>query len=263
MLEPDEQARYRRHILLKEVGAQGQQALLNAHVLIVGLGGLGSPALQYLAAAGVGRLTLVDPDTVDLANLQRQTIYASDDIGASKAAAAAEFVRRLNPSISVDGLAVPVGEDNASNLVADCDLVLEGVDSFAARRVLNRACMMARTPLLSAAIGRFDGQLSLFTPYAGDLPCYGCLVPQAPPRDAVATCAEEGVLGPLAGVIGSLAALEVIKTIVGFGEGLAGRLLVYDGLSQRMRNIGLPRDPACPECRTLERPEKKGPIKLA
>ena len=262
-LNDGERARYLRHILLKEVGAQGQLRLKSAHVAIVGLGGLGAPIVSYLAAAGAGCLRLIDPDTVDLSNLQRQTLYATGDVGAGKADAAAAFARRLNPEITVVAHAHALDDANAATLLAGADLIIEGVDSFAARYTASRAAMATRTPLLSAAIGRFDGQLSLFTPYAGDLPCYRCFLSEAPPREAVMTCTEEGVLGPLAGVMGSLAALEAIKTIAGFGETLAGRLLIYDGLAQRMRNVALPRDPSCADCAGLPRDPVDPKMRLA
>lgn len=254
MLDADARERYLRHILLRQVGAQGQLKLQAARVLVVGAGGLGSPMIQYLAAAGVGALGLVDDDAVALSNLQRQTIYRDEDIGAPKVDRAAAFVRALNPDIDVVMHREKIDAANAAALVARYDIVAEGVDNFETRFALNDACVMARKPLVSAAIGRFEGQLSLFKPWAGaSLPCYRCLVPQAPPRDQQVNCAEEGVIGPLAGIIGSMAALETLKEIVGFGDSLAGRLIVYDGLGATMRNIALPRDPDCPSCGALER----------
>lgn len=254
MLDADARERYLRHILLRQVGAQGQLKLQAARVLVVGAGGLGSPMIQYLAAAGVGALGLVDDDAVALSNLQRQTIYRDEDIGAPKVDRAAAFVRALNPDIDVVMHREKIDAANAAALVARYDIVAEGVDNFETRFTLNDACIMARKPLVSAAIGRFEGQLSLFKPWAGaSLPCYRCLVPQAPPRDQQINCAEEGVIGPLAGIIGSMAALETLKEIVGFGDGLAGRLIVYDGLGATMRNIALPRDSDCPSCGALER----------
>lgn len=254
MLTREARERYLRHILLKEIGAQGQQKLLAARVLVVGAGGLGSPIIQYLVAAGVGRLGIADDDVVSISNLQRQTIYQSSDVGASKAARAASFARALNPEIEIVAHSERLGADNAVELATPYDLVIEGVDSFAARFVLNAATIRSRRPLLSAAIGRFEGQLSLFKPWAGpSLPCYRCLVPEAPPRESQLNCAEEGVVGPLAGVIGSMAALEAIKEIVGFGEGLAGRLLLFDGLRSHSRVITLPRDPSCKDCGSIVR----------
>ncbi len=253
MLSPEEQKRYLRHILLKEVGAQGQQTLKATRILIIGAGGLGAPIIQYLAAAGVGALGIVDDDTVDLTNLQRQVIYKTTDLGAPKAQSATAAAAALNPEIDITVHETRLDEHNAATLLSGYDIVVEGVDTFEARYNVNRAAMAARIPLVSAAIGRFEGQLSVFTPYAGDLPCYRCFAPAPPPRDAIINCAEEGVLGPLAGIMGSLAALETLKVVLGIGESLVGRLLVYDGLSQQMRNIALPRDPACTDCHDLNR----------
>ncbi len=254
MLDADARDRYLRHILLKEVGAQGQQKLLAARLLVVGAGGLGSPVIQYLAAAGVGVLGIVDDDRVALSNLQRQTIYRDEDVGASKVERAAAFVRALNPQVRTVAHGEKLNADNAGDIVAAYDLVIEGVDSFEARYAINAACIARQKPLISAAIGRFEGQLALFKPSAGAaLPCYRCLVPEAPPRDAEINCAEEGVLGPLAGVIGSAAALEAIKEILGLGESLAGRLFIFDGLSMSARTVRLPRDPDCPDCGRIVR----------
>ena len=254
MLDADARDRYLRHILLKEVGAQGQQKLLAARVLVVGAGGLGSPIIQYLAAAGVGLIGIADDDHVALSNLQRQTIYRDEDVGESKVARAAAFARALNPQIKIVAHREKLTGENAAARVAGYDFVVEGVDNFASRFALNAACIAARKPLISAAIGRFDGQLSVFRPWAGaELACYRCLVPETPPREMQVNCAEEGVLGPLAGVIGSMAALETLKEILNLGESLAGRLLVYDGLAATMRTIRLPRDPRCPDCGRLAR----------
>ncbi len=264
MLDADARERYLRHIFLKEVGAQGQQKLLGASVLIVGAGGLGSPIIQYLAAAGVGLIGIADDDNVSLSNLQRQTIYRDEDIGGLKVARAAAFARELNPEIKVVAHCERLNGENVARRVAAYDFVVEGVDSFASRFALNAACIAARKPLISAAIGRFDGQLSVFRPWSGaDLPCYRCLVPEAPPRELQVNCAEEGVLGPVAGVIGSMAALETLKEILGIGESLAGRLLVYDGLAATMRTIRLPRDPQCPDCSKLRRPADFAPMERA
>lgn len=254
MLNADARERYLRHILLKEVGAQGQQKLLAARVLVVGAGGLGSPIIQYLAAAGVGLIGIADDDDVALSNLQRQTIYRDEDVGQSKVARAAAFARALNPEIRIVALHEKLTGENAGDLLAGYDEIVEGVDNFGSRFALNAACIGARKPLISAAIGRFEGQLSVFKPWAGaDFPCYRCLVPEAPPREFAVNCAEEGVLGPLAGVIGSMAALETLKEILNLGESLAGRLLLYDGLAATMRTISLPRDPQCPDCGRLAR----------
>lgn len=254
MLASQARDRYLRHILLKEIGAQGQQKLLAAHVVVVGAGGVGGPVIQYLAGAGVGRLTIVDDDSVSLSNLQRQTLYRDEDIGAGKAACAARFARELNPDIVATPLAQRLGAESATALFRDADLVVEGVDTIAARHALNDASVATQTPMISAALGRFEAQLSLYKPWAGlDLPCYGCFVPEIPPREAVLSCAEEGVVGPLAGVAGSLAALEAIKELTGAGATLAGRLFIFDGLSVTARTIRMPRDPACPVCCSIER----------
>ncbi len=254
MLDADARERYLRHILLKEVGAQGQQKLFAARVLVVGAGGIGSPVIQYLAAAGVGLIGIADDDAVALSNLQRQTIFRDEDVGASKVERAAAFAHALNPQVRTVAHGEKLSVANASGLVRAYDVVIEGVDSFDSRFAINAACIEARKTLVSAAIGRFEGQLSVFKPWAGEnLPCYRCLVSEAPPREAQTNCAEEGVLGPLAGVIGSMAALEGLKEILGIGESLAGRLFHYDALSSTARTIGLPRDPACPDCGAIVR----------
>jgi len=254
MLDADARERYLRHILLKEVGAQGQQKLLSARVLVVGAGGLGSPIIQYLAAAGVGQIGIADDDAVALSNLQRQTIYRDEDVGAPKVDRAIAFARALNPDIRLVAHREKLDSANAEALIRGYDIVVEGVDAFDSRFAINAAAIAARRPLVSAAIGRFEGQLSLFKPWAGaELPCYRCFVSDAPPRETVLNCAEEGVMGPLAGVIGSLAALETLKEILGVGESLAGRILVYDGLASTTRTIRLPRDPGCPDCGAIDR----------
>jgi adenylyltransferase/sulfurtransferase len=254
MLGPDAQERYLRHILLKEIGAQGQQKLIAARVLVVGAGGVGGPVIQYLAAAGAGRLTIADDDRVALSNLQRQTIYRDADVGALKAERAAAFARALNPSISVVALPERLGAARAEALFREHDVVVEGVDTIEARQTLNAASVAARTPLVSAALGRFEAQVSIFTPWAGeDLPCYRCFVPETPPREAVIACAEEGVVGPLVGVAGSIAALEAVKAITGAGETLAGRLFIFDGLRLMARTVRLRRDPDCSVCGSIAR----------
>ncbi len=253
MLTADQTERYARHILLKEIGAQGQHKLLKARVLIVGAGGIGAPIVQYLAAAGVGAIGLVDDDVVALSNLQRQIIYGTGDIGAAKVDAAERRIAALNPDIAVEKHRVRLDGANARDLIANYDVVVEGVDNFETRFVLNSASIDARKPYLSSAIGRFTGQIALFTPYVdpGVLPCYRCLTPQAPPREDQITCAEEGVIGPLTGVVGALAAMEAIKAITGAGRTLAGRLMIYDGLQSEIRTVALPADPACKDCARL------------
>ena len=249
-MEASQRERYLRHILLKEVGGQGQQKLLAARVLVVGAGGLGAPILQYLAAAGVGQIGIVDADQVSLSNLQRQVIYKTTDIGRDKVEAAASFIGALNPDVTVTPHIDLITETNAREIIAGYDLVVEGIDNFEGRYVLNCACIAERKPLISAAVGRFEGQIATFKSYQapGTLPCYRCLVPEEPPRDAVVNCDEEGVLGVVTGVVGALAASEVVKELLGIGDSLAGRLLIYDGLSARVRNIALPADPRCPDC---------------
>jgi len=251
-MDKTQQTRYSRHILLKEVGGQGQQKLLASRVLVVGAGGLGAPIIEYLAAAGVGTLGVVDDDTVALSNLQRQVIFHTDDIGKLKAQAAKNFVEKLNPDIQIIGHHLRITDENAPAIIKDYDLVVEGVDNFETRYVLNQACMALKTPLISAAVGRFEGQLSTFKPYEnpGVLPCYRCLVPIAPPRDEQINCAEEGVLGALTGVMGTLAAMEVLKELLEIGQSLAGRLMLYDGLGGTFRTVGLPADPQCKTCGT-------------
>lgn len=249
-MNEEERERYARHILLREVGGQGQQKLRAARVLVVGAGGLGAPIIQYLAAAGVGSITVCDDDEVSLSNLQRQVIFKTADVGRKKTDAATDFASALNPGVKLTTAPYRIDETNAGALVAGIDLVVEGVDNFATRYALNAACIAAKKTLVSAAVGRFEGQLTTYKPYAapGELPCYRCFVPEEPPRDAQVNCAEEGVLGAVTGVMGTLAAMEVIKEIVGVGESLAGRMLLYDGLSASFRNIAFRADPACPDC---------------
>ncbi len=249
-MDQSQRERYARHILLREVGGQGQQKLMGACVLIVGAGGLGAPMLQYLAAAGVGTVGLADDDKVALSNLQRQVVFHTDDVGRAKTEAAKEFVARLNPHVTINDHPVRIDESNAAEIIAGYDLVAEGVDNFKTRYALNRACIDLGKPLVSAAVGRFEGQLSTFKPFEkpGVYPCYRCLVPEEPPRDAQVNCAEEGVMGAVTGVMGTLAAMEVIKEILGLGDSLTGRLMLYDGLAASFRTIALPADPNCPDC---------------
>ncbi|MGR6328361.1 HesA/MoeB/ThiF family protein [Sphingomonas sp. XXL09] len=246
-LSDDDLSRYARHIVLKEVGGGGQMRLRAAHVVVIGAGGIGSPAIQYLAAAGIGRLTIVDDDRVDLSNLQRQTIYATADIGAAKAQAAAEAAQRLNPGIVAIAIASRADAGSVTRLIADADVVLDGCDNFATRLLVADACLAAQIPLVSAAVGQFDGQLATYRGWEPDKPCYRCFVGDAPDRDGV-SCAEDGVLGPMAGVMGSLAALEVMRAITPFGEDSAGQLLMFDALALRSRTLRLPKDPGCPAC---------------
>jgi len=234
--------RYARHLVLREVGGPGQQKLKAASALIVGAGGLGSPAALYLAAAGIGTLILVDPDDVDLSNLQRQILYAEADVGQPKVEAAADRLAALNPHIFIAGAPEAFDAGNADRLVEGVDLVLDGTDDFAVRYEVNAACVRHGKPLISGAIGRWTGQVGVF----GGRPCYRCLVPETPP-DAE-TCVAVGVVGALAGVIGSMMALEAIKLIAGAGEPLLGRLMIYDALSAETRTVKVGADPECPVC---------------
>jgi molybdopterin/thiamine biosynthesis adenylyltransferase len=238
----EEVDRYARHLVLREIGGAGQQALKAASVLIVGAGGLGAPAALYLAAAGVGRIGLADPETVALSNLQRQILYASADIGRAKVEVAAERLTGLNPHVAIEPIAERLGPDNAAALVRPYDLVLDGTDDFATRFAVNDACLAEAKPLVSGAIGRWTGQVGVF---AGR-PCYRCLVPDIPPE--AETCATVGVIGALAGVIGAMMALEAIKLITHAGDSLTGRLLIYDALSAETRTVRVGADPACPAC---------------
>ena len=246
-LGDDDLARYARHIVLREIGGTGQQRLKAASVAVIGVGGIGSPAVQYLAAAGIGRLILIDDDRVDLSNLQRQTIFTTDAIGVAKVEAAKIAAQRLNPGIGIAAHAVRLAGENVTALIGDADVVLDGCDNFATRLVVADAAYRARLPLVSAAVGQFDGQLGVFRGWEVDKPCYRCFVGAAPDREG-ATCAEDGILGPVAGVVGCLAALEAIRVIAPFGDDSAGKLLVADLLSLRFRTIGLPKDPGCPTC---------------
>jgi molybdopterin/thiamine biosynthesis adenylyltransferase len=238
----DEVERYARHLVLREVGGPGQQRLKATSVLVVGAGGLGAPASLYLAAAGVGRIVLADPDVVDVSNLQRQVIFAEADVGRPKVEAAADRLKALNPHVHVDPVPVHLEPCNAPALVRGVDIVLDGTDDFATRFAVNAACVHEERTLVSGAIGRWTGQVGVFR----GRPCYRCLVPEIPP-DAE-TCVAVGVVGALAGVIGSMMALEAIKLIAGAGEPLAGRLLVYDALSAQTRTVRIGADPECPVC---------------
>ncbi|HUZ12687.1 MAG TPA: molybdopterin-synthase adenylyltransferase MoeB [Caulobacteraceae bacterium] len=238
----EEVERYARHLVLREIGGPGQQRLKAARLLIVGAGGLGAPAALYLAAAGAGAITLVDPDVVALSNLQRQVLYGSLDVDAPKVSKAAERLADLNPNVIVRPLAQRLAAANARALVAGHDLVLDGTDDFATRFAVNAACVAEGVTLVSGAIGRWTGQIGVF---AGQ-PCYRCLVPQIPPE--AETCSAVGVVGALAGVIGSMMALEAVKLLAGAGEPLAGRLMIYDALAAETRTVRIGADPQCPVC---------------
>jgi molybdopterin/thiamine biosynthesis adenylyltransferase len=239
----DERERYARHILLKEIGGPGQQRLKAASVAVVGAGGLGAPAALYLAAAGVGRLRLIDDDAVALSNLQRQVLFTSADVGKPKVERAAAALTALNPHVEIEVRAARLTTANAGDLLSGADIVLDGTDDFATRFAVNAACRALAIPLVSGAVGRWDGHVAVFK--SGG-PCYRCLVPEAPPN--AETCAEVGIVGALTGVIGSLMALETIKEIAQAGEPLAGRLLIFDGLNATARTIAHTRDPACQVC---------------
>jgi adenylyltransferase/sulfurtransferase len=241
--------RYARHIVLPEVGGLGQAKLLAAKVLVVGAGGLGSPLLLYLAAAGVGTLGVADFDRVDLSNLQRQVVHGTDRIGDLKVDSAADAVARINPEIRLVRHAERVMPENVARLIADYDLVADGSDNFATRYLLNDACYFARKILVSAALLRFDGQLSTFKAWAGEgHPCYRCIFREPPEPGLIPSCAEAGILGALAGTMGALQATEVLKELLGLGESLSGRFLIYDALSAEFRKIRVEPDPDCPLC---------------
>ena len=241
---PDEVERYARHLVLAEVGGPGQQKLKAATVVIVGAGGVGSPAALYLAAAGVGTLRIIDHDVVSLSNLQRQILFDTSDIGRPKVEAAAGRLGAINPHLRVEALGHALTADNAATVIAGADVVLDGTDDFETRHRVNAACVAAGVPLVSGALGRWTGQVGVFH----GRPCYQCLVPDVPP-DAE-TCARVGVVGALAGVIGAMAALEAIKLITGAGEPLTGRLMLYDGLAATSRIVAVTADPGCPVCRS-------------
>jgi adenylyltransferase/sulfurtransferase len=245
-LGPEELIRYSRHLILPGVGVEGQRKLKAARVLVVGAGGLGSPAAMYLAAAGVGTIGLADADRVELSNLQRQVIHDTAAVGRSKLESAAARIRALNPHTAVEGFPVRLVSDNALEILSRFDIVLDGSDNFPTRYLVNDACVLLGKPYVYASILRFDGQVSLFDAKAG--PCYRCLFAEPPPPGLVPGCAEAGVLGVLPGIVGSIQALEAIKWILGTGETLAGRLLLLDALSMRTREIRLRKDPACPAC---------------
>ncbi|MBV8425563.1 MAG: molybdopterin-synthase adenylyltransferase MoeB [Candidatus Eremiobacteraeota bacterium] len=238
--------RYSRHLLIPEVGLAGQERLARARVLVVGAGGLGSPVLAYLAAAGVGRLGVIDDDVVDVTNLQRQILYQTGDVGQSKAQLAAERLHALNPQIAIDALAVRFDAANARELVRLYDVVVDGTDTFSTRYLINDACVLEGKPDVYGSIFRFDGQVSIFG--VGDAPCYRCLYPEPPPPETVPTCAEGGVLGVLPGIVGTWQANETLKLLLAIGKPLVGRLAIIDALAGQMREFRIERDPACPLC---------------
>jgi sulfur-carrier protein adenylyltransferase/sulfurtransferase len=245
-LSKEQRDRYSRHLLLPEVGVEGQQKLLDAKVLLLGAGGLGSPAALYLAAAGVGTLGIVDDDTVDLSNLQRQVIHTTDRVGEPKVDSAAETIAQINPDVEVVKHQVRLDSSNVIELIEPYDIVVDGLDNFPTRYLLNDASVRLRKPVVSASILGFDGQLSVFKPYEG--PCYRCLYPVPPPAELAPSCGANGVIGVLPGTMGLLQATEVVKLILGEGEPLIGRLLLYEALGATFTELKVRRDPECPVC---------------
>lgn len=248
MLSNAELDRYARQIILPAFGGAGQAKLKAAHVTVVGAGGIGCPAITYLAAAGVGRLTIIDDDVVELSNLQRQPLFIDADIGASKAAVAADAAQRINPHVEAVAVAERLDIGNASALLGGASLILDGCDNFATRLAVNRAAVALQIPLLSAAIGAFEGQVALYEGWRAGSPCYACLVGDDPNQQGL-NCAETGVMGALAGMIGTMAALEAVRALTGWGSALAGRLTIIDMLDRRWREVAVAKDPECPICR--------------
>lgn len=248
-LSDQELERYARHIVLRELGGAGQLRLRDSHILLIGAGGIGSPAIQYLAAAGIGRITVIDDDSVALSNLQRQTLYGTAEIGDAKVAAAARAVARLNPGVGFEGVQTRMDAANAETLLAGLApaAILDGSDNFATRLAVADAALGLRIPLVSAAVAEFEGQLGVFRGWETDKPCYRCFVGADPERPEI-NCSEQGVLGALTGMMGSLAALEALRACAPFGEDSAGKLLLVDALALRFRTIALPKDPGCPAC---------------
>lgn len=247
-LSREDRQRYARHLTLPQVGEPGQERLAASSVLLIGLGGLGSPAALYLAAAGVGRLGLLDHDQVALHNLQRQVLHDKASIGSAKTTSARARLEALNPTVRLDTWEVALTRENARGIIADYDVIVDGTDSFTTRYLVSDACVLERRPLVQASVHRFEGQLSVFG--AADGPCYRCVHPEPPPAGSVPSCAEGGVLGVLPGLLGTLQATEVLKLLLGIGTPLVGRLLVVDALRMRFEEIGVERDPACPWCAT-------------
>jgi molybdopterin/thiamine biosynthesis adenylyltransferase len=245
-LTPEQRNRYHRHLLLPEVGDDGQQKLLASKVLLLGAGGLGSPAALYLAAAGVGTLGIIDMDVVDASNLQRQILHNIDRVGERKVDSAKKTLTALNPDVNVVTYDVRLGADNVLEIIDGYDLIVDGTDNFPTRYLVNDASLLVEIPVVHGSIHRFEGQVSVFSPYKG--PCYRCLVPEPPPPDMAPSCAEAGVVGVLPGIIGSIQALETMKMLLGLGDPLVGRLVSFDALEQSFRTFKLHRDPACPAC---------------
>lgn len=243
-LRDDQLDRYARHIVLREVGGAGQMKLLGSRVAIIGAGGIGAPAIQYLAAAGTGHLTVIDDDVVSLSNLQRQTLFTDRDVGERKVDVAARRIAALNPDVTVSAIARRIDAANGTDLLSGHDAIIDGSDNFATRLIVADAALGLNIPLISAAAGQFDGQVATYRGWEADKPCYRCFVGDDPDRPDV-SCADQGVLGAMTGIVGSLAAMEVIRSITGFGEDSTGRLLLIDGLGFRFRTLRLPKDPQC------------------
>lgn len=246
-MNDDELLRYSRHILLPEIGIEGQQRLLSSHAVLIGAGGLGSPVALYLASAGVGRITICDSDKVDLTNLQRQIIHRTESIGTEKTLSARRTLASINPEIEVVALSERVGDVKLGELARDADVLIDGSDNFATRHAVNRACVQHGKPLVSGAAVRFDGQIAVFDMRHAAAPCYACLFPEAGENEDT-RCAIMGVFAPLTGIIGTLQAAETLKLLTGIGETLAGRLLLIDALTMQLRTIRLAKDPGCPVC---------------
>ena len=247
----DEQLdRYARHIVLRDIGGSGQSRLLQSHVLLIGAGGIGCPAIQYLAAAGVGTISAVDDDVISLSNLQRQVLYSEAQVGQPKVDAAAEAVRRLNPDVTFNAIKERIIAQTSTNTLEGVDVVIDGSDNFATRLIVNDLCLAARVPLVSAAIGQFHGQIGTFRGWETDAPCYRCFVGDAHDPDDCDDCATQGVLGAMCGLMGSFAAMEAIRALTGFGDDTKGKLHIFDGLKPAMRSLNLPKDPECRSCGT-------------
>jgi molybdopterin/thiamine biosynthesis adenylyltransferase len=245
-LTPDQRNRYQRHLLLPEVGEKGQMKLLASKVLLLGAGGLGSPAALYLAAAGVGTIGIIDMDVVDASNLQRQILHTLDRVGMRKVDSAKAALTAMNPDVNVVTYDTRLGADNILDIIDGYDVIVDGTDNFPTRYLVNDAALLKNIPVVHGSIFRFEGQVTVFSPFVG--PCYRCMIPEPPPAELAPSCAEAGVLGVLPGIVGSLQAIEAIKILLGLGEPLIGRLLTYDSLEQEFRTFKVRRDPDCPAC---------------
>ncbi len=246
-LNDDQLDRYARHIILKQVGGAGQQKLLASRVLVIGAGGLGSPLILYLAAAGVGTIGVIDDDVVSLSNLQRQILHTTGQIGKMKTDSAGDMVRQINPDVNIIDIPERLSGINAEKIISEYDIIADGCDNFDTRFIVNDVCLKLKKPFISAALSQFDGQISTFKGFLSDKPCYRCFIPDHP--GDVGNCAEAGILGAVAGVLGTMQAVEVLKELLGLGDSLAGKLVIYDALSATSRTIILPKDPGCPVCK--------------